>query len=460
MALRVGLMIVDGLTAVAVFWLVALLRFGDGTSWVATGIDPTFAAIVFALTWVTVLWASGLYRLSVRWRVWTEIRDLARASVLVLAITLSALFLLKQTDVSRVFLALLFVAQPSVTLAGRLLLRAAFDANRRRGRDARYMVVAGVGPLAQDFADRVERHASLGMRIIGHLAAPGEDEQVVTRPVLGSVDDIERILHRLIVDEVAVCLPPTAASYLEPITGLAAGEGKTVRIAVDPVEEVLPGAIQEEFDGFIVRSLVNDGQREAGMVLKRLLDIFGAGILLVLLSPLLLVVTAAIRLTDGSPVLFRQTRLGLHGRPFTMLKFRSMVTDAEQRLHEVAHLNERNGAAFKASDDPRMTPIGKWIRKTSVDELPQLWNVLTGTMSLVGPRPPLPHEVEAYDVWHRRRLSMKPGITGLWQVEARHEPDFDRWVEHDLVYIDGWSIWLDLKILAKTLPALIAHGGR
>jgi lipopolysaccharide/colanic/teichoic acid biosynthesis glycosyltransferase len=143
-----------------------------------------------------------------------------------------------------------------------------------------------------------------------------------------------------------------------------------------------------------------------------------------------------------------------------MYKFRSMVPGAEERMDEVRHLNERNGAAFKATNDPRITRLGSFLRRTSIDELPQLWNVLTGSMSLVGPRPPLPVEVEEYDVWHRRRLSMKPGITGLWQVEARHDPDFDRWVEQDLVYIDDWSIWLDLKILARTLPAMLAHGGR
>jgi lipopolysaccharide/colanic/teichoic acid biosynthesis glycosyltransferase len=136
-----------------------------------------------------------------------------------------------------------------------------------------------------------------------------------------------------------------------------------------------------------------------------------------------------------------------------------MVVDAEARLAEVMHLNERTGAAFKVRDDPRITRLGRFLRRTSLDELPQFWNVLLGTMSLVGPRPPLPDEVAEYDIWHRRRLSMKPGVTGLWQVEARHEPDFDRWVEHDLLYIDGWSIWLDLKILARTLPALLAHGG-
>jgi lipopolysaccharide/colanic/teichoic acid biosynthesis glycosyltransferase len=137
-----------------------------------------------------------------------------------------------------------------------------------------------------------------------------------------------------------------------------------------------------------------------------------------------------------------------------------MVIDAEERLAEVQHLNERNRVAFKATNDPRITRIGRFLRKTSADELPQLWNVLNGTMSLVGPRPPLPREVAEYDIWHRRRLSMKPGITGLWQVEARHDADFDRWVERDLLYIDGWSLWLDLKIILKTVPAVLMHSGR
>jgi exopolysaccharide biosynthesis polyprenyl glycosylphosphotransferase len=463
MVLRVALMAGDAATAVFVFLGASFLRFRDGNSselWQSLGIDIRLAALLFALTWVAVLWSMGLYRLSVRWRLWSEARDIARATLIVVALTLSTLFLLKQEDVSRLFLAFLFISQPAVTLAGRAALRAAFESIRRRGHDSRYMLVAGTGRLAQDFADRVEGHAGLGIHIIGHLSAPDEEEQVVTRPILGSVEGIEEILHSRVVDEVAVCLPPTAARFIEPITGVAAGEGKTVRIPVDPVEEVLPTAHQEEFDGFLVRSLIHDGQREVGLVIKRLLDIVGATVGLVVLSPLLIATAIIIRVTEGSPVLFRQTRVGYHGRPFTMYKFRTMVPDAEEQLDAVRHLNEREGVTFKATNDPRMTGIGRWLRKTSIDELPQLWNVLIGTMSLVGPRPPLPSEVVNYDVWHRRRLSMKPGITGLWQVEARHEPDFDRWVEHDLIYIDGWTIWLDFKILAKTLPALLAHGGR
>jgi len=462
MALRIALMLGDAVSAVLIFLFVSFLRFGDGVSadlWRQVGVDIRLAAALFGLAWVTALWYLGLYALRARWRFLTEGKDIAKATLFVLAVTLSTLYLLKLEDVSRLFLILLFVVQPIVTLTGRAILRSWFARIRRQGYDTRYMLIAGTGTLAQSFADQVAGHPGLGMRVIGHLSIPGE-VRLVSRPIVGSVDEIEAVFHSRIVDEVAVCLPPTAAHYLEPIAGLAAGEGKTVRIPLDPIEEMLPNAHQEEFEGFLVRSLVHDGHREVGLMVKRVIDIAGAGLGLVILSPLVVIAALIIRLRDGAPVFFRQTRVGLHGRSFTIYKLRTMVRDAEDRLDEVRHLNERDRVTFKASDDPRMTPLGRWLRKTSVDELPQLWNVLNGTMSLVGPRPPLPSEVTEYDIWHRRRLSMKPGITGLWQVEARHEPDFDRWVERDLVYIDGWSIWLDLKILLRTLPAVFAREGR
>lgn len=462
MALRVGLMLVDAVSAVVVFLLVSFLRFSDGNPsqmWELVGIDIRLAASLFALTWVGALWYLGLYALRARWRLLSEAKDIAKATLVVVALTLSGLFALKLEDVSRLFLLLLFGTQPVVTLTGRAVMRWWFAALRRQGYDTRYMLVAGTGTLAQSFADQVASHPGLGMRVIGHLAIPGE-VRLVSRPILGTVDDIEEIFHSRIVDEVAVCLPPTAAHYLEPITGLAAGEGKTVRIPLDPGEELLPNAHHEEFEGFLVRSLVHDGHREVGLVVKRVIDIVGAVAGLLILSPILAITAVLVGVRQGSPVLFRQTRIGLQGRPFTIYKFRTMIRGAEDRLDEVRHLNERQRVTFKATNDPRITPIGRWLRKTSIDELPQLWNVLNGTMSLVGPRPPLPGEVVEYDIWHRRRLSMKPGITGLWQVEARSEGDFDRWVERDLVYIDGWSIWLDLKILLRTVPAVLNREGR
>jgi exopolysaccharide biosynthesis polyprenyl glycosylphosphotransferase len=463
MALRLALMLGDGITAALVFLLVSFVRFGNtGWTgiWTRLGIDIRLAAVGFGLIWVFVLWYQGLYRLRARWRLRTEAVDIARATLIVAALTLSILFLFKQEDVSRIFLLALFTAEPLVTLAGRGILRFAFSELRRRGHNARFMLVVGTGTLAQDFADLVEARPGLGLRVIGHLSVPGETQPVVTRPILGGLEGIEDVLHTNIVDEVAACLDPEQASLLEPIASLAADEGKTVRIPVDPSEGAIRNAREEEFEGLLVRSLVHDGHREAGLVIKRLIDVVGAVVGLVILSPVMLVTAILIRARDGSPVMFRQTRVGLHGRPFTILKFRTMAPDAEERLHEVAHLNELTGAAFKASNDPRMSPLGRRLRQLSLDELPQLWNVLKGEMSLVGPRPPLPSEVIEYDIWHRRRLSMKPGITGLWQVESRNEANFDRWVELDLSYIDRWTLWLDLSILLRTMPNVMMARGR
>jgi exopolysaccharide biosynthesis polyprenyl glycosylphosphotransferase len=463
MALRVALMLGDGVTAAAVFLFVSFIRFGNtGWTgiWTRLGIDIRWAAIAFGVGWVVVLWYNGLYRLRARWRLRTEAMDILRSTLLVAALILATLFIYKQQDVSRLFLLTLFTLQPLVTLASRGLLRLAFSELRRRGHNARYMLVVGTGKLAQDFADLVEARQSLGLRVIGHISVPGEGQHLVTRPILGKLDAIEDVLHANIVDEVAACLPPESASLIEPIARLAADEGKTVRIPVDPTDGSIRNAREEEFEGLLVRSLIHDGHREAGLVIKRVIDMVGATVGLVLLSPVLLVTAILVRVRDGSPVIFRQTRVGLHGRPFTILKFRTMAPDAEDRLHEVAHLNELEGAAFKASNDPRMSPLGRRLRKLSIDELPQLWNVLRGEMSLVGPRPPLPSEVVEYDIWHRRRLSMKPGITGLWQVESRHERNFDRWVELDLSYIDRWTLWLDFRILLRTMPSVMMTRGR
>lgn len=463
MSLRLALMVGDGVTAVLVFLIVSVIRFGNSGwtgIWTRLGIDLRMVAIAFGVGWVVALWYFGLYRLRSRWQLRSEAKDIARSTVLVAAVSLSLLFLFKQQDVSRLFLLTLFTVQPVVTLAGRGILRFAFSEVRRRGYNARYMLVVGIGRLAQDFADLIEARPGLGLSVIGHLSVPGEINLPVTRPILGALDGIERIFHTNIVDEVAVCLTPDLAGYLEPVASLAASEGKTVRIPVDMNEGSLLNAREEEFEGLLIRSLVHDGQREAGLAIKRLIDIVGATVGLVVLSPLLLGTAIAIRLRDGPPILFRQTRVGLHGRPFRIFKFRTMAPDAEGRLHEVAHLNERSGAAFKATNDPRLTRLGRTLRKTSIDELPQLWNVLRGEMSLVGPRPPLPSEVVKYDIWHRRRLSMKPGITGLWQVEMRHEPSFDRWVELDLNYIDRWTLWLDLRILLRTMPSVLMARGR
>jgi exopolysaccharide biosynthesis polyprenyl glycosylphosphotransferase len=193
---------------------------------------------------------------------------------------------------------------------------------------------------------------------------------------------------------------------------------------------------------------------------KRLLDIAVSSVLLVVLSPLLLLLTIGVRWTSGGPAIFAHTRCGMRGRPFQFYKFRSMVVDAEARKLELIHLNEVQGAAFKIARDPRVTRFGRFLRKYSLDELPQLWNVLVGDMSLVGPRPPTPSEVVTYTRRQAQRLSVIPGITGLWQVSGRSNiSSFERWVELDLAYIERWSLWLDVRILARTLPVVLRAEG-
>jgi len=462
MTLRLVLVLADGLTAAAVFLLVSLVRFEvDPAALWSVGIDVSVAAALFAVTWVTVFWVLGLYRLRARWGLMAEARDIARGTVAVAATSLALLFIFHQDNVSRLFLALLFVVQPAVMLAGRMVLRRWFEARRRRGRDLNHMLIAGTGPFAETFANRIEANHALGIRVVGHLTVPGDQQPPsVTRPVLGTVEEMPSIFRRQVIDEVGVCLAAGSVAYLDPIVTIAADEGKTVRVPRDAEEGILAGALQEEFDGFFVQSVVHDGQRELERALKRVIDVVGASIGLIVLSPLIVGTALAIRVRDGSPILFRQVRVGRHGRPFTIYKFRTMVTDAEDRYDELAAHSDTRGAAFKMENDPRVTRLGRVLRKWTLDELPQLFNVLTGDMSLVGPRPAPPREVDAYDIWHRRRLSVRPGMTGLWQVQARFDHHFDDRAELDLRYIDQWSLWMDLGILLRTVPAVLTPRGR
>lgn len=473
MTLTFLLALSDGLAAVLVFVGVSVVRFeADPAAVWSVGVDPQVASLGFAAAWVVVCWWLGLYRLRVRWSLLADARDVLRALVVFAAVTLSVLFVAHQDNVSRVFLALLFVVQPVAALGLRAILRRWFEAIRRRGGDPTYMLVAGTGHLAQEFADEVEAHPSLGIEVIGHLSVPSRAggvarggraagvEHAVSRPILGPVEQMSDIFRTRVVDEVAVCLAPGSAHYLESVVSMAAEEGKTVRVPRDADEDVLQGALTEDLDGFRVLSVVHDGQREVERALKRLVDLAGASAALLLLSPLWVGTALAVRIRDGGPVIYRQTRIGRNGRPFTMYKFRTMIRDADNQYEDLAKQSFTDGPAFKMLSDPRVTPLGRALRKWSLDELPQLLNVLKGDMSLVGPRPAPQREVEGYDIWHRRRLSVRPGMTGLWQVQARFDEHFDDRAILDLRYIDNWSLWMDLGILARTLPAVLLARGR
>ena len=456
-AFRLALAGADAISAVLLFTIISRLRFGADwqDTWRFADVDPFGAAAAYAIAWVTILWGLGMYRVRARWRLRTEVLDVGRAAILLGLVTFSVLFVVKLPDVSRLFLLTLFVAQIGLTVASRTAIRWLLGVLRDRGYGLRYMLVVGAGPEARTFAGRIDRHRELGVRVIGFLSQEPGASLLDHRPVLGTIDDIETVLHDHVVDEVAVCLSADGLQRIEAIAHLCEEEGKIVRIPLDSLPVSLPGGRVEEFDRGKVLSLVYGPDRIISLGVKRILDLGIAVTASIVLLPVFAIVALAVVALDGRPVIFRQTRVGLHGRPFQVVKFRTMVPDAEAKLAELVEHNEIRGHAFKMTNDPRLTRTGGFLRKSSIDELPQLWNVLLGEMSLVGPRPPLPLEVAGYDLWHRRRLSMKPGITGLWQVAARGDDDFDRWVELDLAYIDRWSVWLDLKIMLRTIPAML-----
>ncbi|MBB5330740.1 exopolysaccharide biosynthesis polyprenyl glycosylphosphotransferase [Edaphobacter lichenicola] len=324
--------------------------------------------------------------------------------------------------------------------------------------------MVGTNQRAHGFAQDVALHPEWGYHLQGFVDDQWwSDETAASNAgaLLGGLDSIPSLLRTMPIDEVIVALP--LASFYQQIAEIVAScrdHGIAVRSIgtfFDPDQPkrtaYLPGGV-----GTI--TLHDESWNAWGFMIKRMTDAVVSAVLLLALAPVFLLATALIRLTSKGPVFFRQTRIGYGKRPFEILKFRTMVVDAEKLMAQVEHLNETKGPTFKLKNDPRITPLGKFLRKSSLDEIPQLINVLRGDMSLVGPRPLPVRDYEGFSKdWHRRRFSVKPGITCLWQVMGRSSISFDEWMALDMRYIDQWSVWLDIKILFQTIPAVFRGSG-
>jgi exopolysaccharide biosynthesis polyprenyl glycosylphosphotransferase len=311
--------------------------------------------------------------------------------------------------------------------------------------DIRHVAVVGIGDGARDFARKIEEHKVWGLKLIGIF----EHQEVKALLARGGVDEL-----------IVVADKEPLSEYTD--TFLQCEElGVTARVVLNFFPHSFVRTQLERFGEVPLLSFSRTPTNEALLFIRRIMDL---AIVCIVGIPVLGVITIssiAIKLTSPGPVFFKQERCGLNGRLFTMYKLRSMVNNAEQARSEIEALNEMDGPVFKSSRDPRRTSVGRFLRKFSIDEFPQLYNVLRGEMSLVGPRPPLPQEVARYESWQRRRLSMKPGITCLWQISGRNEVSFQDWMKLDLTYIDNWSLLLDLKILLKTVPVvLLGRGAR
>lgn len=386
-----------------------------------------------------------------------------RAVGIGLALFLSGFFLLKLTFVARSFVILFAATDLCLLILGRLAVMESVAFLRSKRVDGHRLLVVGAGAQAVKYAHSIHGQPPWNVKLIGYVAGPNEefDPAIPEDQRHGSVVELERFLNSTPVDEVLFANPSLDNNSLANALHVCDERGIDVLLPLPPS---IPQRSRVEIANIHGIDLPLLGLRrtptgEVNLALKRLLDLVGGMAMLMLAGPIMLAAAIAIRLESKGPIFFKQIRAGRNGRKFTMYKFRSMVVDAEAKKAALAHLNEMSGPVFKIKSDPRITKVGHFIRRTSIDELPQVFNILLGDMSLVGPRPPLPAEVEQYQPWQRRRLSVKPGLTGLWQVSGRNNVDFEEWMALDLRYIDDWSLWLDLKILLRTVPAVIFKTG-
>jgi exopolysaccharide biosynthesis polyprenyl glycosylphosphotransferase len=415
-----------------------------------------FAAFALAVAaWSVTASAIQLYAAPTRTH---ELVRLVR-TVLTVGVSCAAVgFLTAEAPITRYLVALYF----AFTLALALVLRLGAEVvsharHAAHGASRRYAVV-GTGGMAREVVEGVTAHPEWGLAFAGFIRTDGT--AVGTRgPFLGPIHELGRILQREIIDIVVFAVPRERLAEVERAVHLCEEHGVEVRISLD-VLRFGPGRMTvTDMDGVPMLTFSRAPTDALALAIKRTFDVVVSGLVLLLLSPVLAGIALAIRLDSRGPIFFRQRRAGQNGRTFDMLKFRSMHEDAEERLEALRAQNEMTGPVFKMANDPRVTRIGRLLRKTSLDEFPQFWNVLKGEMSIVGPRPPIPAEVRQYKLWQRRRLSMKPGITCIWQVSGRNNIDFDHWMELDLQYIDEWSLWGDIRICFQTIPAVLTTRG-
>jgi exopolysaccharide biosynthesis polyprenyl glycosylphosphotransferase len=452
----------------AASFVLAMLPERPGTDWI------TFAALLsmrvtvrnfalfslFLLFWHLLFSSFGLYdsrRLS---RHWAEIVDVLKATTLGVTLLAIAGRMLGIHSFTAEFLVLFWAINTASVILIRQIVRAALERIRLRGRNLRFLLIAGTNPRAIEFARNIDAHAGLGYRILGFAdedwSGAAEVEKAGYRLVC-TLGSFREFLRDNVVDEVVIALPMQSRYHdASRIEALCEEQGLIIRFVSSIINPTLAHTRTEELAG---DSFITFYPRTLGfwpLIAKRVLDFTVSLIGLILLAPVFAVVAILIKLSSPGPVFFTQKRLGLNKRIFSVCKFRTMVSDAEQKLAEIEHLNEVSGPVFKIKDDPRVTRVGKFLRRSSIDELPQLFNVLKGDMSLVGPRPLPVRDYRGFSHdWQRRRFCVRPGLTCLWQINGRSGIPFEEWMALDMEYIDHCSLWLDLRILIRTIPAVL-----
>ena len=419
--------------------------------------------VLLLVCWYGAFAAQGLYtshRLSSGFK---ELREIARA------IAICSIALLVTAQVGRwptinLRTAGGFAIVGFVLVAGvRMGLRYNLRRLRASGHNLKTLVIVGAGERAQRFAAHMKRRQDLGYKVIGFVDSDPaySTTSLEGAPYMGTIEDLPRLIAHEVIDEVTVALPiKSHYTQIETAVSLLEEQGITTHVLSDLFPQKLARSQAVDFDGAPIVTLGSAPPFSWRTEAKRIIDLTVSTTLLVVCAPLFALVAIAIKFDSHGPVFFIQERVGFSKRRFRMIKFRTMSVDAESRMKDIEHLNEKSGPIFKIKKDPRITRVGKWLRKTSIDELPQLINVLVGDMSVVGPRPlSVRDAVRMEEAWQKRRFSVKPGLTCLWQVSGRSNLSFEQWMQLDLDYIDHWSLKLDASILLRTIPAIVLARG-
>jgi exopolysaccharide biosynthesis polyprenyl glycosylphosphotransferase len=452
----------DAMAVSAALFVASIIRFELMPASPARGVDYGLIALAATPVWLLLFWLYGLYEPRQVLGPVNEFKQVFNGVVAgTITIFVADALKLFGGDLARGW-GLLALGSGLVIVGGeRLLVRKILHFLRRRGGDATRTIVLGANQEARTMARTLEREGWLGYRIVGFVdddAQPGQ-EVVGEKKVLGSTEDLDELIRRHDVGLVLVAASAFEAGRLNRLFWELQDADVDLQITSGTMDLLASRVIVQSVAGipllYVRRSGISPFQR----ALKRAIDLLGSTVGLVLLSPVFAAFAIWIKRDTEGPVYFKQVRVGRDGEPFVVWKFRTMVKDAEERRAELEPHSEGPGLLFKLKEDPRITGAGRFLRRYSLDELPQLINVFRGEMSLVGPRPALPSEVEQYDHWLRNRLNVKPGMTGLWQVSGRAETSFSDYVRYDLFYIQNWSLSLDLWILWRTFRAVVSGEG-
>ncbi len=420
---------------------------------------PSISLLTLALFLVHLL--EGAYRAERGRTLLDELYTVFRSTLVAIALVIVIAFLAGPSYYSRLIFGYTGIAAIVLLGVARIVEHAVINARHRRGRGLERVLIVGAGEIGRSVMRAIMARPELGYRIVGFVDDDPERSgaPIGPYPCLGTTDDLPNVIRSMPVDQVIITLPWMSHRKILQIVRNCRGSQVQVRIVPDLFQIALSSVVVDNLDGIPLLGVQEPRLKAWQRLFKRASDLVLASLGLVLLTPLFLILAIAIRLDSPGPAIFRQTRVGRGQRPFTCFKFRTMCADAEKRLDELRDRNEASGPLFKIKDDPRRTRMGRFLRRFSLDELPQIWNVLRGEMSLIGPRPAIPAEVEAYEPWHTQRLEVPPGMTGLWQVSGRSDLTFDEMVLLDVYYIENWSPLMDLRIVLKTIPTVLFGSG-